>query len=97
MAQYIENIVIGNPIVEPKELFAKDDKDWEEVERSKTLFTEERFLPKILVEIGAYKSINEIRKNKPDLVKELNDMDYIDKLKVSKKRFIWIIIGPKED
>lgn len=97
MAQYIENIVIGNLIVEPKELFAKDDKDWEEIERSKTLFTEERFLPKILVEIGAYKSINEIRKNKPELVKELNDMDYIDKLKVSKKRFIWIIIGPKED
>ena len=93
MAQYIENIVIGNPIVEPKELLARDDKDWEEVEKDKTLFTNERFLPRLLIELGVYKSINEIRKNKPELVKELNEIDYIDKLKVSKKRFLWIVVG----
>ena len=87
---HIENIVIGRPIAEPKEFFAIDNKDWEEIEKDKTLFTEERFLPKILVELGIYKSINEIRKNKPELVKELNEMDYIDKLKVSKKKFLWI-------
>ena len=74
----MENIVIGKPIVEPSTMFATN---------------EERFLPRILVDIGIYPSVNEIRRNKPELMIELNWLDFIDNLKVSKKRRLWILVG----
>lgn len=90
---YIENIVIGNPIVEPSSIFAKDEEDWDSVEKEKTYFTEERFLPRILVNIGIYPSVNEIRRNKPELMVTLDKLDFVDCLKVSKKRKVWILVG----
>lgn len=45
---YIENIVIGKPVVDLQQLFAADEDDWERTEKEKTYFTEERFLPRIL-------------------------------------------------
>lgn len=35
--KYIENIVIGNPIVDPKDMFAISDEDWEFFEKEKNL------------------------------------------------------------
>ena len=67
--------------------------DWNKVEKEKTYFTEERFLPRILVDIGIYPSISEIRRNKPQLVVTLDHLDFMDGLKVSKKRKLWIVIG----
>lgn len=90
---YVENIVIGKPIVTPETMFASDEKDWERVEKEKTYFTNERFLPKILVEIGIYPSINEIRRNKPELMITLDKLDFISELKVRKKHKIWILVG----
>lgn len=90
---YIENIVIGTPIVDPSSIFAKDENDWNSVEKEKTYFTEERFLPRILVNIGIYPSVNEIRRNKPELMVTLDKLDFIDSLKVSKKRKVWILVG----
>lgn len=90
---YIENIVIGTPIVEPCLMFAKDEIDWKRVEQEKTYFTEERYLPKILVALGIYPSINEIRRNKPELMITLDKIDFINELKVSKKRKVWIQVG----
>ncbi len=90
---YIENIIIGNPIVEPSTIFASDENDWNDIEKEKTYFTSEKFLPRILVDIGIYPSINEIRRNKPELVVELNQLSFIDNLKVSKKRRLWILVG----
>lgn len=90
---YIENIVIGDPIVEPSSMFAKDEKDWNRLEKEKTYFTEERFLPRILVNIGIYPSVNEIRRNKPELMITLDKLDFIDSLKVSKKRKVYILVG----
>lgn len=90
---YIENIVIGSIDVKQSDLFAYDEKDWLNVEVHKTYYTEERFLPKILVDIGVYPSISEIRRNRPDLVRTLDTKDFISKLKVSKKRYLWIAIG----
>ena len=46
---YIENIVIGTPLVSAKELLSANDSDWANVEFEKTLFTNERYLPNILV------------------------------------------------
>lgn len=90
---YIENIVIGEPIADLPSIFADDIDDWVNVEKNKTYFTKERFLPRILVDIGIYPSVSEIRRNKPELMVELNDMDFIDNLKVSKKRRLWILVG----
>ena len=90
---YIENIVIGDPIVEPSSMFAKDEDDWNNVEKEKTHFTQERFFPRILVNIGIYPSINEIRRNKSELMVNLDKLDFIDCLKVSKKRKVWILVG----
>lgn len=90
---YIENIVIGNPIVDPASMFGKDEDDWNSAEKEKTYFTEERFLPRILVNIGIYPSVNEIRRNKPELMVTLDKLDFIDCLKVSKKHKVWILVG----
>ncbi|MDD5901731.1 MAG: hypothetical protein PUC73_12650 [Lachnospiraceae bacterium] len=90
---YVENIVIGKPIVEPFTMFSLDEDDWNRVGRDKTYYTEERFLPKILVDIGIYPSVSEIRRNKPELMVELNKLDFIENLKVSKKRRLWILVG----
>lgn len=90
---YIENVVIGTPIVDPKDMFASGEDDWTRMEEEKTYYTEERFLPKILIELGIYPSINEIRRNKPNLMVSLDNLDFIDNLKASKKRRLWILVG----
>lgn len=91
--KYIENIVIGTPIVDPKDMFASSNDDWNAIEKEKTYYTDERFLPRILVDLGIYPSISEIRRNKPQLVKSLDRLDFIDSLKVKKKRKLWILVG----
>lgn len=91
--KYIENIVIGTPIADPKDMFASSDDDWNTVEKEKTYYTDERFLPRILVDLGIYPSISEIRRNKPQLVKSLDRLDFINSLKVKKKRKLWILVG----
>lgn len=90
---YIENIVIGKPIAELSTMFATDEDDWERTEKEKTYYTDERFLPRILVNIGIYPSVSEIRRNKPELMVSLDKLDFIDNLKVSKKRRLWILVG----
>lgn len=86
-----QNIVIGTPLCEPHLLFAKNKDDWKENEEPITLFTEDRFLPRILVAAGVAKSASEVRKNRPELVKELNEVDLI-RLKWGKK-ILWIAVG----
>lgn len=92
-SRYIENIVIGKPLIPVFDLLAKDSFDWGMNEKKKTFYTEERFFPKILVQIGIYPSVSEIRRNRTDLMIELNKVDFIDKLKVAKNRFVWIVVG----
>lgn len=91
--KYIENVVIGNIDTCESDLFAYDEKDWCQNEVDKTYYTNERFLPKILVALGIYPSVSEIRRNKPDLMVTLSAKDFISKLKVAKKRYLWIAIG----
>lgn len=90
---YIENIVIGKPLVDASTIFAVDETDWFFNEEGKTYFTDERFLPRILVDIGIYPSVSEIRRNRPDLVITLDKLDFIEKLKVGKKKWVWILVG----
>lgn len=91
--KYIENIVIGTPIADPKDMFANSEDDWNAIEKEKTYYTDERFLPRILVDLGLYPSVNEIRRNKPELVKTLDGLDFIDGLKIKKNRKLWILVG----
>ena len=76
------NIIIGKTLVDIHHLYAEEDI---------TLQTEERFLPRILVELNVFKSVNEVRKNRSDLFKELNDLDFIH-LKIG-KHHLWITVG----
>lgn len=86
-----QNVVVRKPIVEPHELLALDKEDFERVEKPLTLFTEERFLPKIMVEAGLVKSISEVRRNQPKLVKTLDELDFI-RVKWG-KRELFILVG----
>lgn len=92
MNKYIENVVIGKPLIEPSDIFALNDNNWNEIESKQTYYTNERFLPRILVDLEIYPSINEIRRNKPELMITLDKMNYIE-LKVKKKRKLYILIG----
>ena len=89
---YIENIVIGTPLVSAKELLSANDSDWINVEFEKTIFTNERYLPNILVQLGIYPSISEIRRNKPELMIRLDKIDFIN-IKPKKKHPLWIVVG----
>lgn len=86
-----QNVVIGKPLVEPWCLISENKEAYEKHDKQYTLFTNERFLPKILVEAGIAKSNSEVRKNKPELVKTLNELDCIN-VKWGKK-FLYIIVG----
>ena len=78
MAGYIENIVIGKPIASEASMFALNEEDWEQVEKEKTYWTEERNLAVILKELGIVKSVSEVRRNKPQLYVKLDKLDYME-------------------
>ena len=90
--KYIENIVINSPLVPPEEIFSSSHEDWINVEQDKTYYTEEIFLPRIMVELEIVKSVSEVRRNKPELVKELNNYDYLE-IKWGGKRKLFILVG----
>lgn len=89
--KYIENIVIGRPLVPAWTLLAQTARDWIENEKEKTIFTEERFLPKILVDLGVVKSTSEVKRNKPELFKTLDKPDFLE-IKWGKRK-LWILAG----
>lgn len=90
--KHIENIVIGKPLVTPAELFSKNIVDWGIIECYQTYYTEERYLPRILVNLGIYPSVSEIRRNKPELMITLDKPDFIQ-IRPKKKIPLWILVG----
>lgn len=87
----IENIVIGKPLIELYHLFGEDENDtsWQD----KTLYTNERFLPKILKDLELVPSISWVKKNKSELFIELNKPDFFQIRLGKKKPTIWIVVG----
>ena len=72
-----QNVIVGTPLPgAPAELFGSSLEDWVLNESEVTLLTEERFLPRILVEAGIVKSTSEVQRNRPDLWRELNELDF---------------------
>lgn len=91
MAKHIENVVIGKASCNLYDLFALNESDWIDVEQEKTLFTDERYLPKILVDCGIVKSTSEVKRNKPQFNIILDKKDFIT-VKWGKKK-LWICVG----
>lgn len=79
----IQNIIIGKPLVSLELLGINDTQD--------TVFEDERFLPRLLVKYGFAPSISEIKRNRKDLVRNLDKTD-MELIKIGKKK-VWIIIG----
>lgn len=90
--QHIENVVIGRPLVSPSEMFSANKADWDSTEAEKTYYTNERYLPRILVDLGVYPSISEIRRNKPELCCTLDELDFL-MLRPKKKITLWLLVG----
>lgn len=87
----IQNIVIGKPLIEPWKLISSSEEEFENFDKRETLFTSKRFLPSILVESGIVKSTSEVKRNKPQMCVELNDIDCIW-VKWGKQK-VFVIVG----
>lgn len=87
----IQNIVIGNPLVEPWKLISSTKEEFEQYDKRYTLFTNERFLPALLVEAGIASSRSEVRRNKPELWIDLNTVSCMW-VKWGKQK-LFIVIG----
>lgn len=90
MAIKTKDIIIGKPIVEPWYIFCKEKEEWNKI-KDDMYYTEERFLPKIMVDLGIVKSISEVRRNKPELIINLNKLDYLE-IKWGKS-YLFILVG----
>ena len=87
----LHNIVIGVPLVEPWKLISVSEEEFEKFDKRDTLFTNNRFLPAILVEAGIVSSRGEVRRNKPELCTELTNLDCLW-VKWGKQK-IYIVVG----
>lgn len=86
----LKNVIIGKPICKPWHMFCNTEDEWE-TEKNDIIFTEERNLAKILVQCGIVKSINEVRRNKPELMRQLTTLDFLE-VKWGKSR-LYILVG----
>lgn len=89
----ITNIIIGKPLVNWWELCCTQNPSAKEImsEHEMTFFTDERIPAKILKEFGLVNSINEVRRNKPELCQSLATPDCFW-LKWGKNKF-WVVVG----
>ena len=86
----VKDIVIGKPICEPWYMFCNEQNEWDDI-KDNVLFTEERYLPKLMVDCRLVKSISEVRRNRPELIKTLDKPDFIE-VKWGKSR-LYIQVG----
>lgn len=87
---YIENIVIGQPLVSLDTLLGSEQYpqyDYMVV----TVRDDERYLPRLLANHGFTSSAKEIKRNRKDLDIRLDKPDCLD-IKLGKKR-IYIVVG----
>ena len=90
MAIKTKDIIIGKPIVEPWYIFCKEKEEWNKI-KDDMYYTEERFLPRIMIELGIVKSISEVKRNKPELMINLDKLDYLE-IKWGKS-YLFILVG----
>lgn len=85
-----KNVIIGQPIVEPWYIFCEEKNEWEKI-KDDIYYTNERFLPKIMVDLGIVKSISEVKRNQPKYVCNLDKLDYLE-IKWGKNK-LFILVG----
>lgn len=85
-----KDIIIGTPIVEPWYIFCEEEHEWDDI-KDDIHYTEERFLPKIMINLGLVDSISEVRRNKPQLMINLDKLDYVE-IKWGKSK-LFILVG----
>lgn len=76
----IAEVVIGTPLVSPESLGF-----------TQYITTDERWLPRILVDLGFFRSTSQVLKNRSDLNVTLDTVDFLE-YKVGKGK-LWIIVG----
>lgn len=86
----VKNIVIGNPICDPWYMFCNEPDEWDTTKKD-IWFTEDRYLPKLMVNCGLVDSISEVRRNKPELMINLDKPDFLE-VKWGKSR-LYIQVG----
>ena len=86
----VKDIVIGDPICHPWYMFCNEYEEWDSV-KDDVIFTKERYLPKLMVECGIVDSISEVRRNRPELVTNLDKPAFME-IKWGKSR-LYIQIG----
>lgn len=86
----VKDIIIGTPIVDPWYIFCEEENEWDSI-KDNVYCTQERFLPKIMVNLGIVKSISEVRRNQPHLMKNLDKLDYLE-IKWG-KNYLFILVG----
>lgn len=91
-----ENVIVGTPLCSPHHLFSYNLEAWEKEDKEITLFTNERYLPKVL-ELAIGVKAKEIRRNRPDLDIVLDKIDFFDVVygKNKNKRHLYICVGDK--
>lgn len=95
MKGYLENIIVGQVSPEiAQHFFAYDMNDWLTIEAPKTHFTNETYLPQLLVDIGVAPSKNEIKRNRPELLISLTE-PYFHHFKWGKKH-VFVLVGDLE-
>lgn len=86
----VKNIVIGKPICDPWYMFCNEPDEWDTTKKD-ILFTEDRYLPRLMVNCGLVDSISEVRRNKPELMINLDKPDFLE-VKWGKSR-LYIQVG----
>ena len=79
----VATVVVGEPLVDLALLGFKEE--------DITLKTDERFLPRVLVQLGWFSSTSEVKRNRPDLFEECNMPDF-QEIRIGKK-LLWLIVG----
>lgn len=85
-----KDVIIGQPIVEPWYIFCEEKNEWDKI-KNDVYYTNERFLPKIMVDLGIVKSISEVKRNQPNYVRNLDKLDYIE-IKWGKNK-LFVLVG----
>lgn len=78
------DIIIGKPLVSPNVLSLDNP-----------IYTQERYLPKLLVELKIFTSISQVRKNRPDLCIILDTID-CKEFKIGKRK-LYIVVGEEDN
>lgn len=88
---YIENIIVcDTPWESPvQDLLSNGTIDDMNLEFGRTLYTHDRFIPQILLHLGWIKSKGEVKRNKPELFREIKQGEYLE-IKW-RKRKLWIV------